>query len=150
MPDNRKPYTPPTAEIIRMTDAEAIRILSRERECVQQHLDVAADGGGYVSPDGMIRALDYVEACAVAIAALHEKHLNPLTNADRIRAMTNEELAELLCSADWCEHCDYLRGDGTCEVMETMLADDGPLHPYCVAACLNYLRQPAEEAQCDE
>ena len=74
----------------------------------------------------------------------------PPTNADRIRAMGDEELAELLCSADWCEHCDYLRGDGTCEVMENMLGDDGPLHPYCVAACLNYLRQPAEEVQSDE
>lgn len=74
----------------------------------------------------------------------------PMTNGDLFRRYTDEELGELLCSADWCENCDYLRGDGTCEVMENMLGDDGLLHPYCVAACLNYLRQPAEEAQSNE
>ena len=100
MPNNRKPYTPPTAAIIRMTDAEALRILSRERECVQQHLDVAADGGGYVSPDGMIRALDYVEACAVAIAALHERQRKPVTNADHNRSMSDKELARFLAEVE--------------------------------------------------
>ena len=142
MPNNRKPYTPPTAEIIRMTDAEALRILSRERECVQQRLDVAADGGGYVSPDGMIRALDYVEACAVAIAALHERQRKPVTNADRARAMTLEELAEFLVSADWCEKCVHLDQDGICEVIEDL---EGPLHPHCVAACLRWLKEVAAD-----
>ena len=53
-----------------MTRKEAIKILSREKECVQQALQKCADGSGYVSPDGMIRAADYVEACSVALAAL--------------------------------------------------------------------------------
>ena len=53
-----------------MTREEAIKILSREKECVQQALQRCADGSGYVSPDGMIRAADYVEACSVALAAL--------------------------------------------------------------------------------
>ena len=68
----------------------------------------------------------------------------PPTNADRIRGMTDEELAELLCSADWCEHCDYLREDGTCEVMDGLLGNGEPLHPYCVVACLKYLQEPVE------
>ena len=63
------------------------------------------------------------------------------TNADRIRAMSDEELAELLCTADWCEACDQVREDGTCHAMEL----DGPLSQHCVAAGLRWLRQPAKE-----
>ena len=42
----------------------------------------------------------------------------PKTNADKIRAMTDEELAEVITD-DWCEivcsGTDYLCRDGTCE-----------------------------------
>lgn len=42
----------------------------------------------------------------------------PKTNADRIRAMTDEELAEVITD-DWCEivcnETDYVCHDGTCE-----------------------------------
>lgn len=39
----------------------------------------------------------------------------PLTNADRIRSMTDEELAELLCLYDACVTCSH---DGrTCNTM---------------------------------
>lgn len=51
----------------------SICILSREKECVQQAIEACVDGGGYVSPDGMIRADDYVNACSIAIAVLMEK-----------------------------------------------------------------------------
>ena len=41
-----------------------------------------------------------------------------MTNADRIRAMSDEELAEVITD-DWCEivcsGTDYLCRDGTCE-----------------------------------
>ncbi|MBU5627726.1 hypothetical protein KQI82_12480 [Oscillibacter sp. MSJ-2] len=63
------------------------------------------------------------------------------TNGDRIRAMSDEELAELLCTADWCEECDQLKEGGTCHAMEL----DGPLSKYCVAAGLKWLAQPAQE-----
>ena len=53
-----------------MTREEAIKILQREKDCVQQAIQTAVDGQGYVSPDGMIRAEDYVEACAAALSAL--------------------------------------------------------------------------------
>ena len=65
------------------------------------------------------------------------------TNADRIRAMSDEELAELLCTADWCELCVQVKQDGTCHAMEL----DGPLNRYCVTAGLHWLRQPAEGEQ---
>ncbi len=63
------------------------------------------------------------------------------TNADRIRSMSDEELADLLCTADWCRSCDQTKDNGTCQAMEL----DGPLCKYCVAAGLRWLRQPAEE-----
>ena len=40
----------------------AILVLSREME-----------GTGYVSPDGLIHADDYVNACSTALAVLNEK-----------------------------------------------------------------------------
>ena len=53
-----------------MTREKAITILQREKDCVQQAIQNAVDGDGYVSPDGMIRAEDYVEACVTALTAL--------------------------------------------------------------------------------
>lgn len=64
-----------------------------------------------------------------------------LTKEQKIRAMSDEELAELLCTADWCEVCDQVRQDGTCHAMEL----GGPLNKYCVEAGLRWLRQPWEE-----
>lgn len=64
-----------------------------------------------------------------------------MTNADMIRAMSDEELAEIFCVADWCNACGQLKQDGTCHAMEM----GGPLHPYCKAGCLTWLRQPAGE-----
>ena len=69
----------------------------------------------------------------------------PMTNADHIRSMTDEELANLLCTADWCETCDQMREEGTCKAMEL----DGPLNKHCVSAALRWLRQPYKEAPND-
>lgn len=64
-----------------------------------------------------------------------------MTNADMIRSMSDEELAEVFCTADWCNACGQLKQDGTCHAMEM----GGPLHPYCKAGCLTWLRQSAGE-----
>lgn len=48
-----------------------------------------------------------------------------ITNADRIRTMSDEELKEFLCSIMKCEFCKF-EGWGGCELLE-------------------WLRQPAEE-----
>lgn len=37
-----------------------------------------------------------------------------MTHADRIKAINDEELAETLCSADFCGYCDYEKDGGTC------------------------------------
>ena len=51
----------------------------------------------------------------------------PSTNADRIRAMCDEELKEFICSTLQCEFCKF-EGWGGCELLE-------------------WLKQPAEEEQ---
>ena len=56
-----------------MTREEAIKVCAREKDCVQSALDACADGGHYVSPDGIITAADYVEAMSMAISALREQ-----------------------------------------------------------------------------
>ena len=74
-------------------------------------------------------------------AAADTPYKPPMTNADHIRAMSDEELADLLCTADWCETCDQMREEGTCKAMEL----DGPLNKHCVSAALRWLRQPYKE-----
>lgn len=56
-----------------------------------------------------------------------------MTNADMIRSMSDEELAEVFCKSDWCNACVQLKKMG------------GPLNPYCKAGCLTLLRQSAVE-----
>lgn len=50
-----------------------------------------------------------------------------ITNADRIRSMSDEELAELLCSMTYCYECSY---------KNACTHDDG---------YLDWLKQPAEK-----
>ena len=64
-----------------------------------------------------------------------------MTNADMIRSMSDEELAEIFCADDWCKYCGQLKQDGTCHAMEI----GGPLDQYCKAGCLTWLRQSAVE-----
>ena len=61
-------------------------------------------------------------------------HAKPMTNADRIRAMTDEELANFLsgmsaCGVD-CPACDY------CQVAATVS---------CLMSTLEWLQQPVKE-----
>lgn len=56
-----------------MTNKEAIKICIREKEYTQHCFDNAIEGKGYVSPDGLIRAADYVEALSLAIRALENE-----------------------------------------------------------------------------
>lgn len=56
----------------------------------------------------------------------------PLTNADRIRSMTDEELAKFVSGTDFCE----------------LLCNDTPvcIDGQCFARLLNWLRQEAKDA----
>ena len=78
---------------------------------------------------------DTLEALDMAISALRQqdhfrevtKKIEPMTNADRIRAMTNEELAEHMINAEYCH-------EAPCKDGET-----------CRICCLKWLQQPAGE-----
>lgn len=86
----------------------------------------------------------YEYTCRDVVPARHGPCMGSdrkMTNADMIRSMSDEELAEIFCVADWCNACGQLKQDGTCHAMEM----GGPLHPYCKAGCLTWLRQSAVE-----
>ena len=58
----------------------------------------------------------------------------PLTNAQKIRAMSDKELAELMRSMMDCDSCGNMfsfKCDGSYE--------------HCLSVCLEWLQQPAEE-----
>lgn len=64
----------------------------------------------------------------------------PMTNADRIRAMSDEELAQLLYCADglgWCTN------DPACVALLDM--EDGVPEEKCMGCLISWLQQPAEE-----
>ena len=61
-------------------------------------------------------------------------HAKPMTNADRIRAMTDSELAEFLCNK--ISNCF----DSTCPGAELCVAGDGKAN-----GLKKWLEQPAEE-----
>ena len=66
-----------------------------------------------------------------------------ITNADRIRSMSDEELAKVLCTADFCGFCDYEKENGTCRYFD--MHPDGRLFDGCVQAAKKWLKSPAEE-----
>ena len=100
-----------------MTKKEAIKVLRTES----------------IELDGSVPSVcRFWEALDMAIAALREqegKDTNVPTNADRIRAMSDEELAEFLFNGD-VEYCHA----GMCKAGET-----------CRICCLKWLQQPAGE-----
>ena len=73
-----------------------------------------------------------------ALRASFGVHTDPLTNADRIRSMSDEELAEFLLSTQrslWNALCEELGWNGS---KVTDISESG-------TAFLDWLHQPAEE-----
>ena len=103
-----------------MTREEAIEVLEYARNY---------DGMDYGAPS---IALD------MAISALRQQKTmtdsHQMTNADRIRAMSDKELAELMRSMMDCDSCGNMfsfKCDGSYE--------------HCSSVCLKWLQMPAEE-----
>ena len=77
------------------------------------------------------------EALNMAVKALEDvtdKNVGKMTNADRIRAMSDKELAELMRSIMGCDSCGKMfsfKCDGSYE--------------HCSSVCLEWLQKPAEE-----
>lgn len=105
--------------------AERRRIMSREMACVYYD-------------DQKCRKFEepgYVSWCVLGPCA----HQLP-SRADRIRAMTDEELAKLLYEIDGLGYCKNLPECG-----ELLDADTGIPEEKCIGCMLQWLRQPAEE-----
>ena len=72
----------------------------------------------------------------------------PLTNADRIRAMSDEELAQILIGVmDIDDKIHFCKNKPECEKL--MDTDDGIPVEWCEACMLEWLQQPAKgDAEC--
>ena len=64
------------------------------------------------------------------------------TNADRIRAMSDEELSDIFLRADFCKCCEHEK-DGVCNYI--CAYPNIPLYDGCKQAALTWMKQPAEE-----
>lgn len=64
------------------------------------------------------------------------------TNADKIRAMSDEELADIFLRADFCKCCEHNK-DGVCNYI--CAYPNIPLYDGCIQAALTWMKQPAEE-----
>ena len=65
-----------------------------------------------------------------------------ITNDDRIRAMSDEELSDIFLRADFCKYCEHEK-DGVCNYI--CAYPNIPLYDGCKQAALTWLQQPAEE-----
>ena len=65
-----------------------------------------------------------------------QKQAKPKTNGDRIRAMTDEELAKIYAYASYCDICP----------VRDVCADDVEANTSCYEKFLNWLRSPVEES----
>ena len=88
----------------------------------------------------------FAEACGKCVVGEYEGRRvtdpsmwKPRTKADRIRAMTDEELAKLLYEIDGLGYCKNLPECG--ELLDTPA---GIPEEKCIGCMLNWLRQPAE------
>lgn len=66
----------------------------------------------------------------------------PVTNADRIRDMSDEELADIFLRADFCKCCEHEK-DGVCNYV--CAYPNIPLYEGCKQAALKWMKKPAEE-----
>ena len=66
----------------------------------------------------------------------------PVTNADKIRAMSDEELSDIFLRADFCKCCEHEK-DGVCNYI--CAYPNIPLYDGCKQAALTWMKQPAEE-----
>ena len=105
-----------------MTKKEAIKVLRTESVEI---------GGNAVSVARWLTALDVAVKALEDVPGKDVGKNEPMTNAQKIRSMSDEELAEFLFNGD-VEYCHA----GLCKDGET-----------CRICCLRWLQQPAEEGK---
>ena len=120
-----------------MTKEEAIKILEYPVKKWSMEWDEREDG------------LSYYEALDMAISALRQQDVadkdvgknEPLTNAQKIRAMSDEEIAEYVCRNSINTLCDIICG-GECNAISTLKRSGDWA---CKEIVMKWLQQPAEE-----
>lgn len=73
----------------------------------------------------------------------YPKPYKPHTNADRIRAMSDEEIAEFVCRNGINTLCDIICG-GECNAIASFKKSGDEA---CKEIVMNWLEQPAEEGE---
>lgn len=64
-----------------------------------------------------------------------------LTNADAVRGMSDEEIAEILVKYDFCSVCEHEKDKGLCDVAGQT---DKPLWDFCKVAAVKWLGMKVE------
>ena len=70
-------------------------------------------------------------------------HAKPMRNADKIRSMSDEDLAELISRSSIHDLCDIVCG-GDCNAVATF---NKTSEQRCTEIILDWLQQPAEEGE---
>jgi hypothetical protein len=88
----------------------------------------------------------YYDSAEKAIAAWNRRvgsDINVPTNADRIRSMTDEELAKIIVTDCLDERIHYCQNRPEC--IDLLDTDEGIPEEMCIQCVLDWLRQPAED-----
>ena len=80
--------------------------------------------------------------CDSAPCVLRDK-IPPQTNADKIRSMSDEELAKIIAAEPMAERIPFCKNLPQCEI--DLEQPDGIPQERCVQCALDWLRQPAKE-----
>ena len=91
--------------------------------------------------DGRQREMEAIGHICLTTARRRERKKH-MTNADKIRAMSDEELADIFLRADFCKCCEHEK-DGVCNYI--CAYPNIPLYEGCKQAALRWMKQPAEE-----
>ena len=94
----------------------------------------------YFEKDGKCRK--FSDNTAISYCVMGPCPEQTLSNADRIRAMSDEELSDIFLRSDFCKCCEHEK-DGVCNYI--CAYTNIPLYDGCKQAALTWMKQPAEE-----
>ena len=88
-------------------------------DCIHESACRCWTGGKYISDDSASQCPNHetVRESGAYLCGVLDERKRKKTNADRIRAMSDEELKEFICSTLQCKFCKF-EGWGECELLE--------------------------------
>ena len=81
--------------------------------------------------------------CNCGWDSVKKDYIKRMTNADRIRKMNDEELADFLGEFEVCDVCKYLGDRGECELDSIFLCEKG----FAVAIAKNWLQSEVKGSE---